>query len=112
MSSATLSPRSPPGSTPRAASSRSLAWATGYSELDEDLISPSDEAGWLLKKGTATQSDGLIQRALKVRGVNIIKWSNERDPYTRPLVFPPNWRDSTHASCYGPAVLLDFEKLR
>ena len=67
MSSATLSPRSPPGSTPRAASSRSLAWATGYSESDEDLISPSDEAGWLLKKGTATQSDGLIQRALKVR---------------------------------------------
>jgi|MDSW01.2.fsa_nt_gb hypothetical protein len=59
-----------------------------------------------------TPERNALKRALKARGVGIVRWVEEREPNVRPLVFPPNWRDGTHASCYGPAVLLDFEKLR
>lgn len=63
------------------------------------------------EKGETPERNAL-KKALRSRGVGIVRWAEEREPHVRPLVFPPNWRDGTHASCYGPALLLDFEKLR
>lgn len=53
----------------------------------------------------------MLKKALKTRGVTIIKWMEQRDPQIRPIVFPPSWRDGSNASCYGPSVLLGFENI-
>lgn len=54
-----------------------------------------------------------LKKALKVRGVTVIRWSEERVPNVKPLVFPPNWRETTRDNeRYGPSVLLSFHKLR
>ncbi len=103
--------------TPDAPKDTHIQYAEAIATFVENILITTPLCGLVFSVACAddagdTPERKALQRALKVRGVNIIKWSNERDPYTRPLVFPPNWRDSTHASCYGPAVLLDFEKLR
>jgi hypothetical protein len=64
----------------------------------------ADEAG-------STPERTALKRALKKRGVSIIRWMEERDPQIRPLVFPPYWRDASSSSCYGPSVLLSIENL-
>lgn len=64
----------------------------------------ADEAGH-------TPERNELKRALKARGVSIVRWAEERDPAVRPLVFPPSWRESGTA-CYGPAMLLDLQSLR
>lgn len=51
-----------------------------------------------------------LKRALKARGVTVVRWTETRDPQIRPIVFPPSWRDA-NSSCYGPCVLLGFENL-
>jgi hypothetical protein len=53
----------------------------------------------------------MLKKALKARGVSVIRWTDVRDPQIRPIVFPPSWRDGSNASCYGPSVLLGFENL-
>ena len=53
----------------------------------------------------------LLKKALKTRGVNIVKWVDNKDPHINPIVFPPTWRDNSNATCYGPSVLLSFESL-
>lgn len=52
-----------------------------------------------------------LKKAMKTRGVNVVRWVEERDASVRPLVFPSNWRDGP-TSCYGPSVLLSFESIR
>lgn len=64
----------------------------------------ADEAG-------QTPERSELKRALKVRGVQVVRWADERDPNVRPLVFPPSWRESGTA-CFGPAVLLDLQQLK
>ena len=59
-----------------------------------------------------TPERNALKRALRSRGVAIVRWAEETDDKVRPLLFPPNWRERNHASGLGPAVLLDFEKLR
>lgn len=56
-----------------------------------------------------TPERNLLKKALKARGVTIIRWMEQRDPQIRPIVFPPSWTDGSHSSCYGPSVLLGFE---
>lgn len=53
-----------------------------------------------------------LKRALKARGVGVVRWMEERDSNIRPIVFPPNWRESSNSACYGPSVLLSFDALR
>jgi hypothetical protein len=53
-----------------------------------------------------------LKRALEARGVTVVRWMDERDTNVRPVVFPPNWRDSSNTSCYGPSVLLSFDSPR
>jgi|TARA_B110000967_G_scaffold148744_1_gene152416 hypothetical protein len=65
----------------------------------------SDESG-------TTPERTALKKALKTRGVSVIRWIEERDAHVRPLVFPPNWREMAASSCYGPSVLLSFESLR
>jgi hypothetical protein len=62
-------------------------------------------------EGGQTPERGELKRALKARGIQVVRWSDERDPNVRPLVFPPSWREGG-ATCYGPAVLLDFQQIR
>lgn len=51
-----------------------------------------------------------LKKALRTRGINIVRWSDNRDPKVRPLVFPPSWKDNNAAS-HGPSVLLSFEDI-
>ena len=60
----------------------------------------------------ATPERLALAKALRTRKVRLLRWADEREPNIKALVFPPNWREGTHSTCYGPAVLLDFEKLR
>ena len=62
-------------------------------------------------EGGQTPERNELKRALKARRIQVVRWSDERDPNVRPLVFPPSWRESSTA-CYGPAVLLDLQQLR
>lgn len=64
----------------------------------------ADEAG-------STPERVVLKKALKMRGVSIVKWMESRDPSIRPIVFPPSWRDASNSSCYGPSVLLSFENI-
>jgi len=64
----------------------------------------ADEAG-------STPERVVLKKALKARGVSIVRWMDTRDPSIRPIVFPPSWRDSSNSSCYGPSVLLSFENI-
>tara|TARA_B110001450_G_scaffold16733_2_gene15475 strand:+ start:4642 stop:5949 length:1308 start_codon:yes stop_codon:yes gene_type:complete len=71
----------------------------------------SDESG-------ITPERAALKKALKTRGVTVIRWSEEDEEYVKPLFFPPNWTPvyremavSTSA-CRGPSVLLSFEALR
>jgi len=65
----------------------------------------SDESG-------TTPERTALKKALKTRGVTVIRWIEERDSQVKPLVFPPNWREMAASSCYGPSVLLSFDGLR
>jgi hypothetical protein len=58
-----------------------------------------------------TPERNMLKRALKARGITVVKWMEHRDPQIRPIVFPPSWRDCSNASCYGPSVLLGFENV-
>jgi len=58
-----------------------------------------------------TPERSALKKALKMRGVNIVRWVDNRDPAVRPLVFPPSWSDKSNSSCYGPSMLLSFENL-
>ena len=60
---------------------------------------------------SATPERNALKKALKARGVSIIRWSDTRDPNVKPLVFPPSWRDKSGTSSYGPSVLLSFENV-
>lgn len=60
----------------------------------------------------ATPERLALKKALKMRGVSVVRWMEERDVAIRPIVFPPNWRESTHSTCNGPSVLLAFDNLR
>ena len=51
-----------------------------------------------------------LKKALKMRSVNVVKWSDTRDPNVRPLLFPPSFRD-INMSQNGPSVLLSFENI-
>lgn len=62
----------------------------------------SDDSG-------STPERTALKKALKARGVGVVKWSDERDPNVKPLVFPPSWRDK--AASLGPSVLLSFENV-
>lgn len=53
-----------------------------------------------------------LKKALKSRGVGVVRWMEERDANIRPIVFPPNWRENANSSCYGPSVLISFDGLR
>lgn len=63
----------------------------------------ADDAG-------ATPERTALKKALKTRGITVVRWMETRDPLLRPVVFPPSWRDSS-SSCQGPCVLLGFENL-
>lgn len=63
----------------------------------------SDESG-------DTPERRALKKALKTRGISIVRWSDTRDPNVRPLVFPPSWRDK-NSSPQGPSVLLSFENI-
>ena len=63
----------------------------------------ADDTGCTLERTT-------LKKALKARGVTVVKWMETRDQAIRPLVFPPSWRDNNSA-CYGPSVLLSFENI-
>jgi len=58
-----------------------------------------------------TPERSALKKALKMRGVNVVRWQDSRDPGVRPLVFPPSWSDRSNSSCYGPSMLLSFENL-
>eukprot|EP00966_Prymnesium_polylepis_P013332 307578-Prymnesium_polylepis.1 len=53
----------------------------------------------------------VLKRALKTRGVNVVRWVDQREANVHPLVFPFHWRAGT-SSLYGPSVLLSFDELR
>jgi hypothetical protein len=57
----------------------------------------------------STPERAALKKALKVRGVTLIRWSDERDTSVRPLAFPPGWKDATQHS--GPSVLLSFDSV-
>lgn len=59
----------------------------------------------------STPERAALKRALKTRGVNVVRWVEDRDFSVRPMVFPSHWRDGA-TSCLGPSVLLSFENLR
>ena len=61
----------------------------------------SDEAG-------VTPERAALKRALKNRGVNVVRWTDDREPSLRCMVFPPAFAHQ-HSSHAGPAVLLAFE---
>ena len=67
-------------------------------------VACSDENG-------TTPERTALKEALKARGVKVVRWMEERDAHIRPVVFPPNWKEMTASSCYGPSVLLSFEGL-
>lgn len=52
-----------------------------------------------------------LRKALKSRGVTVVRWMEYREPTIRPLVFPPSWREKGERSCHGPSVLLSFENI-
>jgi len=53
----------------------------------------------------------VLKRALKTRGVNVVRWVDQREANVYPLVFPFHWRAGTSSWC-GPSVLLSFDELR
>ena len=53
-----------------------------------------------------------LKKSLKSRGISVLRWVEGRDVAVRPLVFPPNWRESAASACFGPSVLLSFDGLR
>ena len=62
----------------------------------------ADESGVMLERS-------MLKKALKTRGVAVVRWSDTRDSQIRPLFFPPSWKDNSSSSC--PSVLLNFEKI-
>ena len=63
----------------------------------------------------STPERAALKKALKVRGVSVVKWTDTKDPCIRPIVFPPDWKESwretSSPTCYGPSVLLSFENI-
>lgn len=63
----------------------------------------SDESG-------STPERVALKKALKARGIVVVRWTDHRDLNVRPLIFPPSWRDKNSAT-HGPTVLLSFENI-
>ena len=51
----------------------------------------------------------MLTRALKARGINVVRWSTEDVPH--PLLFPPSWSEGQPATSSQSTVLLDFSNL-
>tara|TARA_A100001015_G_C15033702_1_gene734704 strand:- start:2628 stop:3821 length:1194 start_codon:yes stop_codon:yes gene_type:complete len=58
-----------------------------------------------------TPERNTLEYVLRQRGVEPIRWLDERDSNVRPLVFPPHWKHNLHQA-NGPCLLLSFESLR
>jgi hypothetical protein len=65
-------------------------------------------SGVFADEGGSTPERTALKKALKTRGVSVIRWCDERDPSLRCLVFPPTFAHQS-TSHTGPAVLLGFE---
>lgn len=62
------------------------------------------------EKGSTPERTAL-KRALKARGVEVLRWADSAEPGIKALAFPPGWRDPA-SKPLGPAVLLAFDSLR
>ena len=64
----------------------------------------------------ATSERTALKKALKARGVGVLRWTEEKNEHVKPVDFPPNWRDSgakmRACAAYMPSVLLSFDTLR
>jgi len=89
---------------------RAAVMLVDYTRLKSPACSRIFSGGCADESGASPERT-MLKRALKARGVSVIRWTDVRDPQIRPIVFPPSWRDGSNASCYGPSVLLGFENL-
>jgi hypothetical protein len=93
-----------------------VQYARAVSTYAENLLTNSFTCERLFSTACADESGGTpertaLKKALKKRGVSVLRWSDERVPGVKPMVFPPSWRDPAVGGSVGPAVLLGFEKL-
>tara|TARA_Y100001980_G_C14528516_1_gene304225 strand:- start:572 stop:1657 length:1086 start_codon:yes stop_codon:yes gene_type:complete len=88
-----------------------LSFASAVFCLCEMIVNMSPSVATLFNGSCAddsgrTHERGLLQKALKQRGINIIKWADDEKGPSKPLAFPPGWFQEGSSS--GPAVLLEF----
>ncbi len=94
----------------------SVQYARAIVTYTENLMTSAPVCAKVFSSLCADENGGTpertaLKRALKTRGVSVVRWVEERDASVRPLVFPSNWRDGP-TSCYGPSALLSFEGIR
>ena len=96
--------------TPERPYARAAVMLVDYTRVKSPACSRIFSGGCADESGVSPER-AMLKKALKARGVSVIRWTDVRDPQIRPVVFPPSWRDGSNTSCYGPSVLLGFENL-